>query len=456
MAEKILIKGGVIVTMDRERRVIRDGAIAVEDGRIIKVGGADEVRKEFKADEVIDAGKSIVLPGLICAHTHLYGIALRGAKLGIEPPSDFIQILQRIWWPVDERLTNNDAYATALAASIEFLLSGTTCFADTYSAPNSIEGSLNAIAKAVNEVGIRGILSFEATERRSLEEGRRGLKENERFLKRGEVGRTRGMICLHASFTVTDELIQEALELQKKTGARFTIHVSEGLIDVYHNLERYGKRTVERLNDIGALSEKTILAHCVHLNDHEIRILEESGAWVAHNPMSNMLNAVGVARVPDMLKSGVGVVLGNDGYIFDIFENMRAAFLIHRISRRDPNIIPALKVLEMATIDAARAYGLDGEIGSIEAGKRADITVVRPSLASTPYTGDIYGWIIHGLRGGDVKTVIVDGEILLRNGRLVKVELEKAEEKIQKTLERLWERFGETLPPSIEPLRFSE
>ena len=453
MSERLLVRGSIVVTMDDERRVFRDGAVAVQGDEIVAVGKRADVEKGFKAEEVIDIPRSIVLPGIICAHTHLYGIALRGASLGIKPPTDFAQILQRVWWPVDEKLTNEDAYATALAASIEFLLNGVTAFADTYSAPNSIEGSLDEIAKAVNEVGIRGILSYEATERRSREEGLRGLRENERFLKHGVRGRAAGMISLHASFTVTDELIAKALELQRETGAIITIHVSEGLVDLYHNLERYGKRTVERLRDVGLLSSKAVLAHCVQLDDKEVNMLADTGTWVAHNAMSNMLNAVGAAPVPEMLSNGVGVALGNDGYIFDMFENIRATYLLHRLAKRNPNIISGRKVLEMATVDAARAYGLR-RLGSLKPGNKADLIVVRPSLTPTPYTGDIYSWIVNGVRGGDVKLVMVDGEIVAREGKPTRIELEKAEEKILKTHEKLWDRL-KTISEAVELLRFS-
>jgi len=196
LPNKLLVKGGTAVTMDERRRVVHDSAVAIEDGRIVAVGPSDSVPRGFAADEVIDAKGCLVMPGLICSHTHLYGVALRGSSLGIRPPSDFVQILQRIWWPVDELLTNADAYATALAAGAESLLNGTTCFADTYSAPNAIGGSLDHIARAVNEVGIRALISFEATERRSEKEGRRGLEENLRFIASKRKGRAMGMISL--------------------------------------------------------------------------------------------------------------------------------------------------------------------------------------------------------------------------------------------------------------------
>jgi cytosine/adenosine deaminase-related metal-dependent hydrolase len=446
--ERTLLKGDVVVTMDSAGRVIRDGAVGFEGDTIVFVGKSEDA-KGF--ENVVDARGCFIMPGLICAHTHLYGIALRGAALNIKPSTDFLQNLQRIWWPVDLQMDNEDAYATALAASMEMALNGTTAFADTYSAPQRPEGSLDAIAKAVNEVGIRGVVSFEATERRSREEGRRGLEENVRFLAKGGVGLVRGMVSLHASFTITDDLIARGVEAAEKYNAPLTIHVSEGPNDVYHNLERYGKRTVERLRDTGLLGPRAVLAHCVHLNRTEIRILASTGTHVAHNPMSNMLNAVGVMKLPEMLEAGVNVGLGNDGYVFDGFENMRAAFLIHRVDRRDPAVISPQSVVEMATVNAARAYGLN-QIGSLEAGKKADIIVVRPEVMATPLSGNVYGYIVNGLRGGDVVHVYVNGRQVVRNRVFTLLDKEEAEKRVLRTVERLWAKVGETPAEAVEPL----
>jgi putative selenium metabolism protein SsnA len=451
LSGKILVKGGTAVTMDDGRRVIHDSAVAIEDGRILAVGPSDAVSAGFGADEVIDAKGCIVMPGLICSHTHLYGVALRGSALGIRPPGDFLQILQRIWWPVDECLTHSDAYATALAAGVESLMSGTTCFADTYSAPNAIQGSLNHIAKAVNEVGIRGLISFEATERRNEKEGRRGLEENLRFIASRSKGRAMGMISLHASFTVSDDLISRAVEACEKHRVPLTIHVSEGPNDAYHNIERYGKRTVERLNDRGLLSRRAVLAHCVHLSEEEIGLIARSSASVAHNPMSNMLNAVGVAPLLEMMDRKVNVGLGNDGYVFDMFENMRAAYLLQRVARRNPNRPTPQQVVEMCTINAAKAYGLPS-LGSITKGKRADILVVRPTFMATPYSGSVYGYIVNGLRGPDVRDVLVDGEVVVRGRKPVKVDVEKSQARVLKAMASLWNRLGSSPAEAVEPL----
>ncbi|MCS7117376.1 MAG: amidohydrolase [Thaumarchaeota archaeon] len=451
-SERALVQGGLVVTMDENLRVVHDGAVLVEGDRIVAVDKADRLKSEAKADSIIDARDCFVLPGLICGHTHLYGIALRGSGMRVEPPSDFLQILQRVWWPLDERLENDAAYASALAACMEMALTGTTCFADTYSAPNGIDGSLDAIARAVNEVGLRGMISFEATERRSREEGVRGLRENERFLSVSPVGRVMGMVSIHASFTVTDDLVGKGVEIAERFGCPITIHVSEGPNDVYHNIERYGMRTVERLERLGLLSPRAVLAHCVHLTSREISIIARTGASVAHNPMSNMLNAVGVAPVPEMLRSGVNVCLGNDGYVFDAFENIRAAFLVHKVHRRDPTIISAREVLEMATNRAARSYGLK-DLGSLAAGKLADVVVVRPRVMAAPYSGDPYSYVINGLRGSDVKAVMVGGELIVREGRLLKVDQREAESRVLRSIQTLWERLGEGPHHAVEPLR---
>jgi putative selenium metabolism protein SsnA len=449
---KVLVKNGTVVTMDDRRRVLPGGAVAIDGGEIVAVGAEDEVRRGFGADHVVDAAGGVVMPGLICAHTHLYGIGLRGSALDVEPPSDFLQILQRIWWPVDEKLTNADAYATTLAASLEFLMSGTTCFADTYSAPNEIEGSLDSIARGLNEVGIRGVISFEATERRNPSEGKRGLEEDIRFIRSGEKGRASGMISLHAPFTISDDLIARGVEASEKYGVPITIHVSEGPNDVYHNVERYGKRSVERLAEKGFLSSRAVLAHCVHLNEKEIKLIAKNSASVAHNPMSNMLNAVGVAPLTSMIDSGVNVGLGNDGYVFDMFENMRAAYLLQRVARRDPSRPTPQEIIEMSTINAAKAYGLKS-LGSISEGKRGDIIVLRPPALATPFTGSIYGYIVNGIRGSDVKDVIVEGEVLMRERKPTRVRIGDVEKKVLGSMGRLWRRLGATPSAAVEPLR---
>jgi 5-methylthioadenosine/S-adenosylhomocysteine deaminase len=449
----ILVKDGIIVTMDADQRILSDHSVVIDDGKFRAIGRTSEITKDWKADETIDASGAIVMPGLVCSHTHLYGVLLPGVKLNIPAPSDFAQILQRVWWPVDENLTLDDAYASALVGCLKFLKTGTTTFADTYSGPNSIEGVLDRIAKAVDEVGIRGLVAFEATERHSKEEGEKGVRENARFalrMKRERRSKAMPLFSLHASFTVTDELIRSVRELATKFAVPITIHTSEGLGDLQHNIELYGKRTLERLRDVGLLAPDVVLAHCVHVSDNELDIVAKWGAKVAHNPMSNMLNAVGTAPVSQMLRRGISVGLGNDGYIFDGFENMRAAYLVHRLASRDPNAIDGYTILEMATIRGAELYGLAEQLGSIELGKKADLILVKPDVLPTPLTPDsVIGHLINSITGHDVRTTIVDGSILMKDRRVMLVDEEKVQKGAQNAAAGLWQRLR-TAKPQVE------
>ena len=452
----LLIRNGVLVTMDGQRRILENHAIAIEQGKVVEIGKTADLQKKHSTAEVLDASGRIVMPGIVCSHSHLYGMLLRGASLKITPPSDFTQILQRVWWPVDEAMNFEDAYASALVASVEFAKSGVTTFADTYSGPNSITGVLDHIARAVEEVGIRGFVAFEATERHSKDEGAKGVQENVRFAEKTHSkpeSKAKPLFSIHASFTVSDDLIRRVKALAVKYRVPITIHASEGLGDLHHNLENYGKRTVERLRDVGLLGPDVVLAHCVNLDENEIDTIAQTKTGVAHNPMSNMLNAVGVAPILRMLEKQINVGLGNDGYIFDMFENMRSAYLLHRVYHKNPNAIDPYTVLEMATVNGAKLYGMEKELGSIEAGKRADIIIIKPSVLPTPLNASsAVGHLVNTVDGDDVETVLVDGKPVVKNKQLLTFDEEKAQSISQNAAAKLWERL-ETVKPQVDPLK---
>ena len=441
----ILIRDGLVVTMNERREIIESGSVLIQDNKITAVGKTDEVVSKFQGDKELDARGKIVMPGLFCAHTHLYAEMLRGAPLQIDPPTDFIQNLQRIWWPLDEVLTLEAACASTLAGCCEMIRTGTTTFADTYSGPESINGSLDAIARATNESGMRGIIAFEVTERHSPEEGAKGLEENRQFIEkanREKDSRIRGMYSVHASFTVTNDLLERTRALADVQQAIITIHTSEGLGDLYHNLNTYGKRTVERLRDTGILGDDVVLAHCVHVNDDELRLIKQTGAKVAHNPQSNMLNAVGVSPIAKMLEMGITIGLGNDGFVFDGFEVMRSAFLLQKLFYRDPRKITPLESLEMATIGAATCYGMQDEVGSLEVGKKADIIVINP-LKPTPLNAKtILGYLVYACSGQDVESTIVDGQILMEQKELKTLDIERVNQISQDAAQDCWARLG--------------
>jgi putative selenium metabolism protein SsnA len=440
MKESVLIQGGLVVTCDEKGTIIPDGFIRIEGEKIAEIGSGTPTDS---SERTIDASGCVLIPGLITAHTHLYGILLRGANLNIEPPIDFAQILQRVWWPVDEALTLEDAKASALSASADMLRNGSTFFADTYSGPNSIEGSLDAIAEATRKIGIRAMLAFEMTERNDVGEASRGLKENIQFAKKCRKDPlTSAMMSVHASFTVSDELVTKAVAAARDLDMPITVHTSEGLVDLYHNLEKYGERTVERLDRVGLLGPRTVLAHCVHVDEHELDLIAASGSSVAHNPMSNMLNAVGTAPVPEMLERGIPVGLGNDGWIYDPFENMRCALTVHRLATGNPSIIGPEEILRMATLDGATCYGLEHKIGSIEPGKLADIVLLDTTRVPTPLTPDsVVGHLVNTFSGRDVRSVIVHGEKVVDDSRLVRISDEEVSRISSESAKRLWTKL---------------
>ncbi|MHA1935879.1 MAG: amidohydrolase family protein [Candidatus Thorarchaeota archaeon] len=442
MTGSTVIVGGLVVTGDDKRKIVPNGFVRFKGNQITEIGSG---KPKTNADTVIDSSGCVVIPGLVTAHTHLYGILLRGANLGIEPPTDFAQILQRVWWPVDEALTIEDAKASAISASADMLRNGSTFFADTYSGPNSIEGSLNAIAEGARMTGMRALLAFEMTERNNPEEAERGFKESVQFIKSIEKGDglVSCMMSLHASFTVNDEIVTKTVEQSTKLDVPLTVHTSEGLVDLYHNLEQSGERTVERLARLGVLKPKTVLGHCVHVNEYELDLIAKNGASVAHNPMSNMLNAVGTAPVPQMLKRGIAVGLGNDGWIYDPFENMRCALTVHRLATGNPSIIGPDDIFRMATIEGARCYGLEKRIGSLEEGKLADIVILDAARMPTPVTKDsVVGHLINSFSGRDVRDVIVDGKPVVDGAKMVITSDDEISRISRSSADKLWTRLS--------------
>ena len=443
----VLLNNALIVTMNKNRDVIPRGFVAIRDGKIVDVGVGDGTSR-YEAEEVVEGRRTIVTPGFVCAHTHFYGVLLAASTwFGlIEPPTDFQQNLQRIWWALDENIRYDDIYAASLMGSIMFARTGTTFFKDMNSSPNSVTNGLDYIRKGAEEVGLRGYAGFCATQRRSLEEGFKIIAENERFVRETHAdpkAKVKGFFAVHASFTVTDDVLTKTKELADKYGTIYAMHVEEGLIDVYHNIERYGKRPVERLRDIGFLSDRFVAVHVVQAIDEELKIIKEYGVHVAHNAMSNMINGVGVPRIQRMLELGINVAIGNDGYVFDVFDNMRSTYLVHKVVNKDPRILAPLDVIEMATINAAKALHVDDRIGSIEPGKDADIVIIRPEFVPTPLNEKtVYGHMVNTFTGQDVWGVLVEGRWVTKERKVVTVDVEDAMERAHKTIARLWDRMA--------------
>ncbi|MBC7232750.1 MAG: putative aminohydrolase SsnA [Chloroflexi bacterium] len=441
----MLIVKGTVVTFGANPRIIPDGAIQIRGDTIAEVSTTSDLKARYPGEEELDAGGKIVMPGMICAHTHFYGLFARGMSLRGEPPADFPQILERLWWRLDKALTLEDIRYSALVCLIDAIRNGTTTLLDHHASPHAIPYSLDAIAEAATQAGVRCCLCYEVSDRDGPKAAQEGLDENARFIQRvkGKEGLLASTFGLHASLTLSDETLDRAVEIVRSLDVGFHIHVAEGIADVQDSLKKYGLRVVERLAQRGILGPKTIAAHCVHVDAHEMDILRETGTRVVHNPRSNMNNAVGVANVPQMLASGIEVGLGNDGFSNNMFMEMKTAYLLHKLAKEDPRVLGADQVLTMAVRNNAQTAGIfyPRPLAELTPGAYADI-IFLDYIPPTPLTAGNLPWhLIFGMDGAHVSTTIVAGKVLMHNRELKTLDEEEIGAKARERAAKLWQRI---------------
>jgi 5-methylthioadenosine/S-adenosylhomocysteine deaminase len=445
----MIITGGTVVTVDKERRVIKNGAVAIEGNRIAFVGKMAEVEQKYKAEKKIDARGKAVFPGFINAHTHMFQVLLRNLATDMV----LLEWLKRSIWPMLFSMRERDVYVSSLLGCLENIRSGVTCVVDNHYGGRYYDEVVNAMM----ESGVRGCVprgGYEVNAMEGLLEDRdRILSDTERLIKQWH-GAANGMIMIgvapmHPCFASREFLIK-AKELSDKYGVVYHTHTGESKRDQELNLAYHGKTDVELLNELGILSARYHAVHAVWVSQHEVGMLAKAGAHAIHNPVSNMYLGSGVAPVPEMLAAGVNVALGTDGPASnnnqDIIQSMKFAACLHKVNKLDPAIISAKQVLEMATLGGARALGLEHEIGSLEAGKKADITIVdmqRPHIAPVH---DPVASLVYCANCGDVDTVIIDGRVVMEGGEVKTVNeleiLRKSYEVVEGLKERARQRFG--------------
>lgn len=443
----MLITNATLVTLGAENRLIEKGALLIRGDRITEIGATSDLESKYPLEEKLDARGKIAMPGNICAHTHFYGAFARGMALPPgPPPKNFPEILQKLWWRIDRALTLEDSQYSALVCLADAIRHGTTTLIDHHASPNAIDGSLDAIATAVNEAGLRACLCYEVTDRNGDEGARAGIRENIRFLKkttaRDQTDLVRATFGLHASFTVSDATLERCLTELDGLSAGFHIHVAEDVADEDDSTQKYGLRVGERLNARGILGAKTIAAHCVHVDVSEMDLFKRTNTKVSHQPRSNMNNAVGVADVLGILGYGITVGLGNDGFSNNMFSEMKTAYLLHKSYRRDPRVMGADRVLELAFANNAKicANFWDTPVGELAVGAYADVIV----LDYTPFTemnaGNFPWHVIFGVDGSHVTHTICGGKLLMKDRVLLTLNEEAIAAKARELSRGVWER----------------
>ncbi|RLT42926.1 MAG: hydrolase, partial [Chloroflexi bacterium] len=344
----MLIHNATLLTFDDANRVLADGALAYEGDTIVAVGSSAELLAAYPDMPRWDAQGLVLMPGQICAHTHFYGAFARGMYIPGPPAKDFPEILQKLWWPLDRALDLGGVESSAEVCLVDAIRNGTTTLIDHHASQTAIDGSLDMIAGALDRSGLRGVLCYEVTDRDGPAATAAGIRENVRFrnaIRNSQLAsRVSSTFGLHASMTLSNE----TLEACTAESDRFHVHVAEHPADAWDSLARSGKRTVERLHSFGITGPQSIFAHCIHIDAWETALLRETGTHVSHQPRSNMNNAVGAASVPAMLRGGMAVCLGNDGFSNDMFTEMKVADLLHKVSSGDPRTLGADKVVQMA------------------------------------------------------------------------------------------------------------
>ncbi|WMM25036.1 amidohydrolase [Tissierella sp. MB52-C2] len=449
----ILIKNATIVTVNKKREVFFDGALAIKDDRIVGVGPTEEVLKEYgDAKKIIDAEGKVIFPGFINTHNHLFQTLLKG--LG----DDMVlkDWLATMTFPAAKFITREDTYYAAMQGCIEGLRSGITTMVD-YMYPHNRENLSDGIIDAFRELGIRGILGRgcmnTGTQFGVPTEIMQDVETVEKDVRRlfeehhnSENGRIKIWVAPAAMWSNTKEMLQMLWKVTNEYNSHFTVHISETPFDREATEELHGKVDIELLEELGIVGPNVVMVHCVYLTEEDMELTKKYDMKVSHNTASNMYLSSGVAPVPQMLKKGITVSLGVDGAASnnsqDMIELMKLTALQHKVANLDPLAISAEKVLELATIDGARAVGMEDEIGSLEVGKKADLVIFNPLLnpkaipLHNPVSTLVYSSSMQNIEG-----VIVDGNIIMEDSKILTVEDEKSVlKKVQEIADNLCER----------------
>jgi putative selenium metabolism protein SsnA len=443
----MIIINSTIITWEETNRILEGYALRIQNSKISEIEKQDQLLKKYPQEDILDGKGQLLMPGLICAHTHFYGAFSRGMAIPGSAPADFPEILQKLWWPLDQSLLQEDIKYSAYIFLIDAIKHGATTLFDHHASPNYITGSLDLIEDALNETGVRGVVCYEVTDRGGKERTEAGIAENIRMIDKLSKGHDDGLVKatfgMHASLTLSEEtLALSRKQVPENCGVH--IHVGEHQVDEYDCLEKTGERIIDRLNRHNFLGEKSIIAHGVHLDQKEIQQLIETKTWLSHQPRSNMNNAVGIGDIDSMLRAGLKVCLGNDGFSNAMWDEWRTCYLVHKCWNRDPRRMNGNNVVQMGAYnnsDLATKFFDGTRIGRIEVGAKADLILVDYHPITEMNTGNLPWQILFGFRDSMVTMTMVNGKILMKDRELLTINEGEVSEKAVKLSKEVWKRY---------------
>lgn len=439
------IKNISIYTGGEKPKFLKDGVIVWSKDKIIKIVEKDFDENSFNG-EIVDGKNKLLIPGLIIAHDHLYSALARGIKIKSNNPRNFYEILNKLWWRLDLALNQESVYYSALVGLIDAVRSGVTTIIDHHASFGYILGSLDEIERASTEIGIRLSTCFEVSDRLGEEKAKESIKENLRFIEKN-IYRKDGMIVptfgLHALFTIGEKTLKECSEIGNHFKVAFHIHLAEDRFDRDYNLKLYNLSPVERLLKENMLNQKTLLIHSVHVDRNDLEIIKENNSIVIHNPESNMNNAVGLTDIFELLKKGILVGLGTDGFTQDIIREAQVLYVAHKHNQLDSNVgfSESNKIVFLNNPKIVERT-FNYKIGVIEEGAKADF-VILDYIPPTPLDQDnFFGHFIFGLSSRFVSDVIINGDFILKDRVFTKIDEKKVLKESEAIAKKLWERFN--------------
>ena len=437
----LLVGNGKLITRDPALPYLEDGAVAL-DGEVVKeVGALADLKAKYPDAEFVDAKGGVIMPGLINVHTHIYSGLARGLAIDGNNPTNFLEVLEGMWWNIDRHLTLDGTRASAYATVLDCIRDGVTTIFDHHASFCEIPGSLFAIKDVCQELGIRANLCYEVSERDGEEKTRQSIQENADFAKwakEQDDDMIKAMFGGHALFTISDKTFEEMVKANDgMTG--FHIHVAEGMNDVYDSLRNYGCRPVNRLLYNGILGEKTMLGHCIHVSPAELDIIKETNTMVCHNPESNMGNAVGCSPVLQMYGKGILIGLGTDAYTHDMLESLKVLLPMQRHNAALPNVgwCEATGMLFENNAKICSRY-FKKPLGVLKSGAAADV-IVMDYKPFTPFSAEnIDGHMLFGMMGKNCRTTIINGKVLYKDREFVGIDEERINAWTMEQAKKLW------------------
>ncbi|WP_230399770.1 putative aminohydrolase SsnA [Novisyntrophococcus fermenticellae] len=441
----LVIGNGRLITRDAENPFIENGAVAAEGSVIKKTGTTDELKALYPDAEFVDAKGGVIMPAFINTHEHIYSAMARGLSINGYNPKGFLDILDGQWWTIDRNLNNESTRQSARATYMDSIKSGVTTVFDHHASFGEIHDSLFAIEDAAKEFGVRTCLCYETSDRDGMDKSREAVLENAAWIRHAladDSDMIAGMMGMHAQFTISDETMEFAAA-NKPAEVGYHIHVAEGIEDLHHCLKNYGKRIVDRLMDCNILGEKTLLAHCIYVNPHEMELIKETDTMVVHNPESNMGNACGCPPTMEIVHRGILTGLGTDGYTHDMTESYKVANILHKHHLCDANAawseVPQMLFEGNAKI--ANRY-FEKQLGVLKEGSAADVIIMDYNPLTPMHADNVNGHILFGMSGKDVVTTICNGKVLMKDRELTGIDEEKVLFEVREEAKKLWSRIN--------------